>query len=317
VFLKDIHQEDRERAIGSCTNARAYRIFSRAAELLGDKGLINTQVGEIAVCVCDGFATLPRECEMPLAFQVNGCPAIARNQWFTYHISGPGDKGATPIGYVDILGHNYPTCREPDRPVKLALRIRSASDANKEFRVFGYAQNGERIYSENADGEMVDGFLLPTVFGSLRTASSITSIVKIELISKVEFVDWCELYAVDPDTNEAISLLGKYAPEETTPQYTRIRVPCQNVVRVKFKRKALRLLSEDDWIPCDHEQAYLMACKSIAKLDNDQFDAARWCESEAERMIKERQNARRPGGIAPPQVTVTATNFGSGGLHYS
>jgi hypothetical protein len=302
--------------MGSCLNDRAYRVFTRASRLLADKGLSPGLIQEISICVCAGFVTLPREVEQVLGIQVNSMAVIPRNEWFQYHIGGPGDADYTPCGYGDILSQNACTARDPDRPVKLVLRIRSALDANKKFRVGAWYENGEKAYSEDADGQMVEGFWMPTVFGSLKPPSGISAVTKIDWISKEKFVDWCELYAVDPDTNEAISLLGKYAPDEVQPQYVRIRVSAENVVRVKFRRRNFDITSEDDWVPVDNIDAFLLACRAIVKRDSEQYDAARWCEGEAERLLKETIRARRPGGIAPPQVTVTATNFGPVGLHY-
>lgn len=316
MLVREINVDDRTTAIGSCNNERAYRIYSRASRLLADKGLSPGLVQEISICCCAGFFTLPREVEQVLGIQVNSMAVIPRNEWFQYHISGPGDADYTPCGYADILTQNACTARDPDRPVNLALRVRSAQDANKMFRVGAWYENGEKAYSANSAGQMKEGFLMPTIFGALRTPAGIDPVTKIDWISKEKFVDWCELYAVDPDTNEAISLLGKYAPDEIQPQYVRIRTTAENVVRVKFRRRNFDVTSEDDWIPVDNVDAFLLASRAVVKRDAEQYDAARWCEAEAERLLKETIRARRPGGIAPPQVTVTATNFGSRGLHY-
>lgn len=316
MFVKDINEDDRTEALGSCLNDRAYRIFSEAAELLTDKGLIDQLVGEISICVCAGFATLPPEVDTPLGVKVDAVPAILRNQWFTYHVNGPGDRGYTSCGYADILGNQFCTARDPDRPVKLALGIRSAQDAGKEFRVYGWDEDGERIHTPDADGQMQDGFLIPTIFGSLRTPTDVNPIVRFDRISKDEFVDFCDLYAVDPDTDEAISLLGSYRPKEKTPAYTRIRTSAKQVVTVKFRRRDFEIVGEDDWIACDHKAAFLTACKAVVRRRAEQWAAAEELEKIAIRMIKERQASRRPGGISPPQVTVSATNCHHSGMFY-
>lgn len=316
MLIRELHVDDRTQAIGTCNNDRAYRVYTRASKLLADKGLSPGLIQEISICCCAGFFTLPREVEQVLGIQVNSMAVIPRNEWFSYHVNGPGDSNYTPCGYGDILTQNACTARDPDRPVKLALRVRSAQDANKKFRVGAWLENGEKVYSADQDGQMREGFLLPTIFNSLLTPTGIGAVTKIDWISKEPFVDWCELYAVDPDTNEAISLLGQYAPDEVQPQYVRIRTAAKNAVRVKFRRRTFDIKTEDDWIPIDNVDAFLLACRAIVKRDAEQYDAARWCEAEAERLLKDSIRARRPAGIAPPQVSVSATNFGSRGLHY-
>lgn len=317
MFVKDLNTEDREEAIGACTNDRAYRIFTEAAELLADKGLIDDLVGTMTICCCSNFTTLPPEVDTPLAVSVDGCPAILRNQWFDYHVNGPGERDWTPVGYADILGNNFCTARDPESPVKLGLIIRSVSDANRMFRVYGTAQNGERIYQRNAAGDLQDGFLVPSVYDDIRPAADIAAIAQIERISLEEFADYVDLVGIDPDTNEVTTLLGRYRPGETTPRYTRIRVPARNSVRVKFRRAVLPVVGEDDWLPIDHKRAFLTACQAVAARRAKRYDEAAWMEREAERMIRERQRSRTPGGISPPQVTVSPTNqMVRPGLHY-
>lgn len=316
MFVRDIPQADLQESLGGCLDSRGYGIVTAAANLLSEKGLIDTLVGEMSLCVCGNYVTLPPEVDSVLGVQVDGSPVLIRNEWFTYHLNGPGDQNWTATGFGDVLGQNYCTFRDPDRPVKLAASLRSATDNNKKIRFFGWKQDGERIYTPDANGTMQDGFYLPTVYGSLLTPKDVDPIVKIDRSFKDATTDAVDIYAVDPDTSEVISKLAIYRSNETQPRYLRIRINADNVVRIKYRRRDFKVSSLDDWVNVDHEEAFLLAIKAVAKRRAEQFDVADSCEATAVRLIKERNKARKGGGFSPPQVLVSTVNRYGVGLHY-
>jgi hypothetical protein len=301
MFVKDI-LPDLPQAIGHCTDAVAYRRLTDAVRLLTNKQLIDSQLGEIAVCVCGNFATLPPEVQTVLGVTVDGCPAIIRDQWFTYHINGPGDTGYTPFKFTDVLGNNFPTIREPDEAVKIGARIRAASDQNKILRIFGWDESGDRIFTTGADGTKEDGFLVPMVYGSVLVNSEAPAIAKIDRVYKEETADMVDMFAIDPATLEATSLLGRYRPREETPAYTRIRVPEQQVVRVKYRRRVFEVEDQYDWLPVDNREALIHALRAVKYRMDGKYTNARDAEAEAVRLVNEDTNANRPGGIKPPQI---------------
>lgn len=297
-------------------DAYCLRRVTEAQRLLSNKGLIDPLIGEIAICVCNGFVTLPREVHTVLGVQVDTEPAILRNEWYTYHINGSGDIGYTPYRFTDVLGSNFCTFRDPDRAVRLIANVRSAADVNKKLRVYGWDENGERIYSTGKNGNKEDGFLVPTMFGSHSWNSAVSPIKKIDRIAKDVTSDYIDLAAVDPTTNQIVSKLGSYRPDETAPTYTRIRVPEAEVVRVKFKRRDAEIRSDEDWINCDNAAAFILALRSVqARMDGKLSDAREY-EMEAVRMIKEDMLAANHGGIAPPQVVVNELPWKKHGLFY-
>lgn len=301
MFVKDI-LPDLPEAIGTCANETAYRRLTDAVRLLTNKSLINSQVGEIAVCVCGNYATLPSEVQTPLGMTVDGCPAILRDQWFTYHINGPGDTGYTPFPFADVLGNNFPTIRDPDKPLKIAARISAASDSNKQLRVFGWDAAGDRIMTTNANGDKEDGFLVPTLYGKILTNADAPAIAKIDRVYKETTADMVEMFGVDPATNEATTLLGKYRPRENTPAYTRIRTPATQVIRVKYKRRVFEVEDQYDWIPVENREALIHAVRAVKLRLDYKYKAAREAESEAYRMVLDDTTSNMPGGIKPPQV---------------
>jgi len=300
MFVKEI-LPDLPQAIGNCTNDYSFRRLTDAVRLLTNKEMVDSQIGEIAVCVCGGFVTLPPEVQTPMGITVDGVPAIIRDEWFVYHINGPGDTGYTPFSFTDVLGRNYPTIRDPAGPVKLAATIRAASDSNKQLRIFGYDAEGTRIMTTGPDGPE-DGFLVPTVFGRTLVNSDVPAIAKIERVYKDTTDDMVDLLAIDPATNEATSLLGRYRPYENTPSYVRIRVPNQEVVRVKFKRHVFEIHDQYDWLPVENRQALIHAVRSVKFRLDGKYDNGNQAEELAVRLMREDTNSNRPAGIHPPQV---------------
>lgn len=301
MFVKDI-LPDLPAAIGSCTDDYAFRRLKDAVLLLTNKTVINSQLGEIAVCVCGNFATLPPEVQTPLGITVDGCPSIMRDQWFVYHINGPGDQGYTPFNFADVLGTHFPTIREPAGAVQIAARIYAAGDQNKKIRIFGWDAQGNRILTMGPDGTKEDGFYVPTVYGRLLTNADAPAIAKIDRVFKDQTDDMVDLYAVDPTTLEAVSLLGRYRPRETTPAYTRIRVPEKEVVRVKFRRRVFDVQDQYDWLPVENREAIIHAVRAVKYRMDGKYAQAREAESEAMRLVNEETAALRPGGIKPPQI---------------
>jgi len=301
MFVKDI-LPDLPAAIGQCTNEYAYRRLTDAVNLLTNKSLINSQVGEITVCVCGNFVTLPPEVQTVVGMTVDGVPTIIRDQWFTYHINGTGDTGYTPFPFSDVLGNDFPTIREPDKPLKLAARILSAADQNKVLRVFGWAENGDRIMTQGPEGNMEDGFLVPMIYGQIRTNSDVLPIAKIERVLKDKTQDQVELFGVDPDTDIATTLLGRYRPNETLPAYTRIRTPQTQAVRIKYKRRVFEVEDQYDWIPVNNREALIHAIRAVKYRIDGRYDDALSAEMTASRLVLEETNALRPAGIKPPQV---------------
>jgi len=163
----------------------AFRRVTEAIRLLNTKGVIDASTGELSVCVCGNFATLPREVDTVLGVQVDAQPSLMRNEWFMFHVNGAGDKGWTPFRMVDILGRNFCTFRDPDRAVLLAVRARNAADEGKKFRVYGLTAAGERIFATDATGKKTDGFFVPVKSGvAMSVNSAISPIAVIDHIWK-------------------------------------------------------------------------------------------------------------------------------------
>lgn len=305
--------------VGTCINERAYMLLTAGIKLMNDKGLIDPLIAELAICNCNGFVTLPPEVRQVLGVTISGSPSLLRNEWFSYHVNGPGDAGRTPCGFTDVMG-TFCTFRDPDRPVYLAARIYSAADANTKVRVYGFAANGDRIYTPGADGTNANGFLVPTLWQNgvsiLAPNADAPAIVKIDQIQLDARVDYLDLLAVDPDTNAIISLVGRYRPDETAPQYQRIRVESKEVVRVKYKRRDFKITGPDDWINSDNLLALINATRAAKLMLDGELQQALTYSAIAEGLLKDENRSNKPGGIAPPQVVVDGVDGDNSNMFY-
>lgn len=304
--------------VGTCDDPRAFAILEDGIKLMNDKGLIDPLIGEMTICNCRGFVTLPPEVTQILAVTVDKCPAVIRNEWFRYHINGPGDQ-CHGCGFVDVLG-TYPIFQEPDRPVLLVAKIYNALDADSEVRIYGYAKNGDRIYSTDAAGNKKDGFLVPTIWEGgesiLAPNADVPPIVQIDKVKLQTRADYVDLIAVDPETNEPLAVLGRYRPDETAPQYKRIQVECESVINLKFKRRDFKITGPDSWINTDNRLALIQAVRAAKKYWADASDEAQTAEAVATRLLKEENRSNKPGGISPPQVIVDGVDGSPSNLFY-
>lgn len=299
MFVRDF-TKDLEEAIGGCVDDRAYRILTAAVRLLTEKRLMDSSIGFMDICVCGGFVTLPREVETVLAVNVGGQPTLLRNQWFGWHVNGPGDC-MSDCGYTTVLGE-FCTFRDPDRAVKLAVVTQTAQDNNKKMRVFGRDATGNRIHALNKDGAFTDGFLVPHAFGQVAPNSAIEPIIQIDRIWREPTNAPVELIAIDPTTGEGLTTIARFAPNETTPRYQRIRVEADSWVRIKFRRRDLPITSDEDWVNIDDPRALFLACRTIVKERSDQYGVSAAAEASATRILNDAQHRRNHGGIAPPQI---------------
>ena len=296
-------------ALGKCDEATVFRRLTDAVRLLSNKGLFDPTVGFMDIALTEGVVTLPYEVETVLAVNAGCRPTLLRDQWFQYHLNGIGSELKTDCGYSDILAQNVPIIRELEGPVKLIAKPDKASDNNKVVRVFGWDSNGTRIFSEES-GATVDGFLVPLVFGFPAVNVSAPAIARIDRVEKAETNGYVELIAVNPlNTSEQLYRLGYYQPKETDPSYRRLRVNAPNGtqhVRIAYKKKDAEIRSQNDWINLDNREALLLAVKAVKFREANQFEQARAAEAEAQRLLGEEADARKPSNaLSAPQVIRT------------
>lgn len=294
-------KSDATDVLGSCVDSRLWKRTSDAIRLLGNKARWDWTLSEISITSEDGLITLPVEVKTVLATAVNKVPTLMRDQWYEYHINGSGEETTIPCGYATEIGA-WSTFRDPPGPVKLIATVDSPTDTNKKLRVYGWDASGDRIYTPGPDGTLMDGFLVPMIYGFPVPRSDVPDIEKIERITRDATSARVKLYAVDPATLETLTVVGNYRPAETTPSYRRIRIAAPGTARIKFQRADIPILGDDDWISTENKEALRLALRAVKLREDSQFDQARIVETEAVRLLSEEQESLRPPSQTGPQI---------------
>lgn len=300
MFVKDFYSQAKQMFSG-CDEATIFAYLTDAVRLLSNKGINDPLVGELELCVCDGCTTLPRDVGTVLGVDVCGNPTLLQDQWFKYHINGPGSKSCGPCGVITEMGQVC-TFRDPSEPAYLVAEITSSADNNKKLRVFATDVLGNKIFTAGPDGKLYEGFLVPTLFGFAQRNPNVPALGRIYHVSKETTKDFVKLYAVNASDGVSQTLVGHYEPDETLPQYRRIRVPNKTSVMVKYKKASLDIRGQSDFINIDNFEALRLACRAVKLRREDKIGAARPFEDEASRILAEETEAKRPSGPRVPQI---------------
>lgn len=316
MYVSDVY-EDVRRAFANCDEATVFRRLTEAVRMLNNHGILDYNLGEMSLCVCNGCVTLPRDVGTVLGINVHGHPTLLQDQWFQYHINGPGSDGCSPCGPNSYELGQFCTFRDPSAPVYLTAEIDSAADNNKKLRVFALDSDGNKIFSAGPDGKMYEGFLVPLIFGFSQRNPNVAAAKVIYRISKEETKGFVKLYAVNASDGTANTLIGRYEPDETDPQYRRIKVGNKASVRIKYKKRDLEVRSQRDWINTDNRQALLLACRAVKFNSDDKWSQAQQAEAAAVRLISQEAEAQRPAGPRVPMVINGVYQDDADNLYYS
>jgi len=273
---------------------------------MAHKGIADPAICEIDICACDGVITLPNDVGTILAVNVGGHPTLVRDEYFHFHINGPGDEECHPCSMTDELGMHC-TIRDPSAPVYLVAELDSALDNNKQIRLFGWDVDNKRIWTPDANGIMRDGFLVPTIYGNPTRSSIAPPINRIDRIQKDVTAGFVKLIAVDQNTLQGHTLIGYYQPNETDPQYRRIRVARHAWARIKYKKANPELTSINDWIPIDNREALLQFLKAVKYDLLDRHDVAASAEAVGVQLMNEEATSKRPKNVlSGPSILYTS-----------
>ena len=153
MYVSDVYP-DLKRAFEGCDEATIFRRTTEAIRLLNNMGILDYNLGEMQLCVCDGCATLPNDVGTVLGINVHGQPTLLQDQFFAYHINGPGSQGCVPCGPNSYELGQVCTFKDPSQPAYLTAEVTSAADNNKKLRVFALDVSGNKIFTPGPDGKM-------------------------------------------------------------------------------------------------------------------------------------------------------------------
>lgn len=298
MFVSEFYAQAKRQFEG-CDEATIFANLSDAVRLLANKGIGDPLLGELELCVCNGCVTLPRDVGTVLGVDVCGQPTLLQDQFFKYHINGPGTRGGSCV--ITEMGQVC-TFRDPSEPAYLVAEVTSAADNNKKLRVYANDVTGKKIFTAGPNGTLEEGFLVPMIFGFSQRNPNVPAIGQIYRIRKDVTKDFVRLIAVNESDGVSQTLIGHYEPDETLPQYRRIKVPGKSTVLVKYKKASLQIRRQTDFINISNYEALRLACRAVKFRNDDKFDQARAAEAEASRILAEETQAQLPSGPRVPQI---------------
>jgi hypothetical protein len=296
--------DEAKKIVGSCSDTLLFRQLSDAVTLIANKGDFEGWKGFIDICTtnCGTCVTLPREVETVIAVNIGGHPTLALSSLFNFHLNGPGDC-RTPCGWAwQDQGNNHATYKDLATPSKLVAYLSSSADNGKGLIVHGFDDSGNRLrYSEA--GEWKDGYQVPTLYGYAIPEVDAPLIARIDWIEKDETVGPIRLSTIDDSGPTSGQLLGVYEPDETIPQYRRIKLgKCCDWVRIAYRRTTPIFTSKYDRVPLKSRIAFLNAVRATKYYFDADLALAHAYEVDAARLELEAQDASEPPTFHPIQV---------------
>ncbi len=285
---------------GQCGEEKMLRRITDAVELLANKGEVDALVGFVDLCVDGNCVTLPREVETVLGVNIGGRPSLGRDVLFSFHLNGPGDFNKT-CGYTWEDAGTFPTYRDIRCPAKLVAFLDSPEDTGKSLIVYGFDEQN-RPLRRRVNGEMVDGYQVPTIYGYALPDAGAPLISRIEWIDKARMVGNVRLSSFDNSSSSG-TLLGVFEPDETKPEYRRLKLHRNcGWIRLCYRRKSLELLSRNDRILLHSRPALILAMQALKKYEEFQLSEAVGFEAQATRLLTEKESVMTSPTANPIQV---------------
>lgn len=211
-------------------------MLNQAAERLVLSGRLDSNRHRIAVTVGDdGVWTLPRNYKTCLGVRIDGVVYDLASKWYQFlqYVSDSRDLSLYTDALLD-LGSGFCTFAElGDDPVRLLMS--AGDDDEGDARVMGTDEDGIEIFSS---GEQ--GFALTIGTISTQKVSTLTELILPE-------TDGIKLlYAVDDDDDDAQTLVGRYYPGESQPDYRRYHTPTSGVLEAICQVRHVDALNGND-----------------------------------------------------------------------
>jgi hypothetical protein len=131
---------------------------------------------------------------------------------------------------------------------------------------------------------------IPLLNGYASTDSAATQFKTITRVIKPVTQGYVKLIAFAGVQGGAGETLGYYAPQETQPQYRRIRVNAAcKWVRIMYRRAEIKLVNDNDLVPFPSKQAMLLLLKSIRLWETNNTDLGQVYENKAFELLLEQQ----------------------------
>lgn len=293
--------------------------INRGIELYADRANWDIWIDNIDVCSdgC-GLVTLPSFVDTPLQVNIGGYPTTFRNEWFNFHVNGPGDCACGPLcGFSDDRGWS-PVFQDLKGWSMVAAICEDAIDGNGtlEMIVEGNTkdrmQNNKEALTIPVSGPSSAGVKIPLLLNWANTDDAFTYFSQITRVTKPVTRGYVKLIAFPIGQMAQAVTIGYYGPNETNPLYRRIRVGAScRWVRVRYRMAQRPLVNDYDIVPIASYQAMLDLIKAVRLSDSNNVDASEAYLAKALRLVTEIQN--RSASYTPIQVQ---PGFGVGTIDY-
>lgn len=302
LTVSEIYDEGKK-IVGSCADEIFFRWVTDAVKVIANKSHFEGWKGWLDICTTGQgkCLTLPREVGTVLAVNVGGQPTLGRDQMFRFHLNGPGDCRGSCEYTWDDQGNWHPVYKDLVTPSKLVAYLQTDTDNGKELLVFGYDNQNQPLRRQVA-GEWVNGYQVPTIYGYAIPDAGAPVISRITAVQKAPTNGVVRLASVDSGGLNGVNL-AVYEPDETLPQYRRIRLGrTASWVRIAYRKSAPKVQSFFDHVPLNNRLALLLALRAVKFYSEQDLANAHAYEADAARMEIEEQNQLEPPTLAPIQV---------------
>lgn len=301
-LVADIFSEAKK-IVGSCDDATFYRWLTDATALVCNKLEPEALRGYVDICTTGGgrCLSLPAEVSTILAVNLCGHPTLGKDVLFSFHLNGSGDRNSgCEWSWMD-QGGAHSTYRDIVEPTKLVAYLQRSEDTGAALLVYGFDGSGNRLRHQ-VSGTWIDGYPIPTIYGYAIPDSAMPLIARITGVLKSKTAGNVRLSTID-DSGATGTLLGVYDPDETLPQYRRIKLGrCSPWVRVAYRITNPTLSTQQSRIPLRSRTAFLLSLRALQFYNNQDLGLAAQYEANAMRMELEAQQAAEPPTFAPIQV---------------
>lgn len=267
-------------------NSRQFTLdrITDAIELLNNKAHWDGLVGYVDITTDNtNYFTLPRFVEAIVALNVNGNPKIMRNKWYEFHLNGAGSHSHS-LRHWDAIGTTV-LQRAVSTPVQLTAVPDLSADYGKFVTIYGWDDTGKELGSV-ISGAWVAGLKL--TMGASPTPS-VTKVARFERIIKDKTQGYVKLLA-------GTTQLGFYHPDETEPNYQRIKISQPTAwVRMRYRKRSLKINSLTEPIHLKSKLAIITAMQCIKAMRMGDMKNAEAYETKATDYLTQEQRTSNPG----------------------
>lgn len=297
IIVADVY-DDAAQIFGLKGKLKIFDKITEAVEALANESQWDGLVGYVDIITdCERYVSLPRYVETPLAINICGEPMQPRNQFFEFHLNGPGSHWQPVNTWYSM--DEAPIFRDPAGARQLLATAEATNDIGSRLRVYGYDAAGRRIRTNDPDnaGKKMDGAYIP-VDAIAVPNPNVPFFQRIERVEKPITRGHITLYSYRPPVDATPANLFKialYQPDETQPSYKRIQLPvsCASI-RMRYRKRTLKVSGMQEPLHLKSKTAIIQMMHAIDGLDKKDYATATAASKMAVDILTKEQQSRNP-----------------------